>query len=379
MEKEQKLEVLQDLIQMETVNDNEDEAAQYIKDLLKEYDIDAEVIEHEENRSSLVAETKGSEEGKTLALSGHFDVVDPGNEKDWSHDPFGGEIEDGKLYGRGTADMKAGVAAAVIAMIELKEEEADFDGTIRFLGTAGEEVGMIGSSELAQKGYADDVDALILPEPSVEDELHFTHKGTLNYTVTSKGRAAHSSSPESGINAIQGLNDYINLATEEMRKITDEYENEDLGKLYHSFTVIEGGNQVNSIPESASAEINVRTIPEYHNEKVIGKVEEMIQHVNENFDGHLEIEVTQNSYPVASEPDSELIKAAQEVLGDRPVTGMKPVTDASNFAEKNDFDLLVSGPGVSEQAHVVDEHVEVDHYLTYIDEMKKIALTYLNN
>lgn len=379
MDRERKIEILQELIQLKTVNGDEQEAAQFIKGLFEEYGIEAAVVEHGENRSSLVAEIKGKEAGKILALSGHFDVVAVDDESEWSHDPFAGEIVDDKLYGRGAADMKAGVAAEVIAMLELKEEAADFNGTVRFLGTAGEEVGMVGSKGLAEKDYSKDIAGLILAEPSNENDIHYAHKGLLNYTIHSQGQTGHSSSPDSSVNALEGLNDYMNLANKEVKKIQEEYENDVLGRTLHSFTVLKGGNQPNSIPAAASLTGVFRTIPEISNAKLIEKVKEIIHQLNENSEGELELEVNQNSQPVITDPNSELIQATKKVVGDQPVTGVGAVSDAASFAAGNkDFDLVMRGPGKMELAHMTDEYVEIDAYLNYIDELKEIVLTYLN-
>lgn len=378
MDKERKIKILQDLIQMKTINGEEKQAAQYFKGLFEGYGIEAKVIDHGDNRSSLVAEMEGKKNGKTLALSGHFDVVMVDDESVWSHDPFGGEIDNGKMYGRGTTDMKAGVAASIIAMLELKEENADFNGSIRFLGTAGEEIGMVGSKALTEQGYSRDIDGLILGEPSSGNDIHYAHKGLLNYTVRSQGQSGHSSSPDS-VNAVEVLNDFISSLKEEMDKIEEEYENGILGPTLHSFTVINGGTQPNSIPEKASVTAVVRTIPEFSNEQLIEKVEEIIEQTNEKSGGELKLEVNQKSELVITNPDSDLIQATKQVVGDQQVTGVGAVTDASSFAAGgNDFDVAMRGPGKMELAHMPDEYVEVDAYLDYIDEIKEIALTYLN-
>lgn len=380
MDKKQKVTILQNLIQMKTINGDEYGAAQYAKELFDEQGIESRHVAHGNNRSSLVVEMKGKEEGKNLTLSGHFDVVEIVNESKWSYDPFSGEIDDGKMYGRGTADMKAGLAAEVIAMLELKEEGAEFNGTLRFLGTAGEEVGMVGSKELASQGYAEDMDGLILAEPSNENDIHYAHKGTVNYTITSHGESGHSSNPSTGVNAIAGLNAYINLANGEMQEITDQYENDILGPLFHTVTGIKGGGQGNSIPGKASLTANVRTIPEFANEQVIEKVKNMVNQMNEEFDGELEVEVTQDSQPFIADPESDLIQTTQKVLGNRPLSGIGVVTDAASFSEANDnFDLVMWGPADASLAHEPDEYVEVEAYLNYIDDLKEVIIDYLNN
>ena len=159
------MKILKDLIAFESVNDKEEEVAKYIEGLFEGYDnVESEIVESYPRRSNIIVKVKGKEEGKIFALSGHLDVVAPG--EGWSHDPFDPEIEDGKMYGRGTADMKAGVAACLYAVLDLLEEGSDFPGEIWFLGTVGEEVGMKGAEDLVKGGYLDKVDAIIVPEPT---------------------------------------------------------------------------------------------------------------------------------------------------------------------------------------------------------------------
>ncbi|WP_246819073.1 M20/M25/M40 family metallo-hydrolase, partial [Aerococcus sp. HMSC10H05] len=104
--------------------------------------------------------------------------------------------------------MKSGLAALAIAMCELKEEGIDLNGRIRFLATVGEEIGRIGSKQLVKEGYADDIDGLIIAEPS-SSIIAYTHKGSMNFTVTAKGKSAHSSMPTEGINAINHIADFV--------------------------------------------------------------------------------------------------------------------------------------------------------------------------
>ena len=138
MNKEEKIQILQDVIQIETVNDNEIAVAEYFKNLLNEYGIDSKLVEYSPTRVNLVAEIKGEKPGKVLIFNGHSDVVAAGDPNDWKFPPFSAEIEDGKMYGRGTTDMKAGLTALAIAMIELKENNQLKAGTIRLVITIGE-------------------------------------------------------------------------------------------------------------------------------------------------------------------------------------------------------------------------------------------------
>jgi succinyl-diaminopimelate desuccinylase len=379
MEKEKKISILQDIVRIKSVNSNEKEVAEYLQNLLNEYDIESEVIDWEEpERSNLVA-TIQKGEGKTLGISGHLDVVAAGDESEWKFPPYEAHIEDNKLYGRGATDMKAGTAALVIALIEMKEEGTSFDGTIKLLLTVGEEVGELGSAQLTEMGYADDLDAMLIAEPT-SFNICYAHKGSINYTVESHGKSAHSSMPEEGINAINQLNEFITRVNEEMDQVTADHENDILGKFTHNITIINGGSQVNSIPDYADVEANIRSIPEFSNEETIELLEKIIDEINQEIDGELKLNIDFNKQPVESDPDSELIQNIQNIFDeDLDLIGIAATTDAAEFTKAdNDFDVVIFGPGVPNLPHQLDEYVEIDNYLEFIDVYKKLFPAYLS-
>ncbi|SUM34980.1 succinyl-diaminopimelate desuccinylase [Staphylococcus gallinarum] len=129
--------ILSDLVRIKSVNDNEIEVCHYLQDLLAAHNIPAQIIKLSETRANLVAEI--GEHGPVLAISGHMDVVSEGDISKWHYDPFVMTEVDGKLYGRGTADMKSGLAALVISMIQIQAAGTLNYGKIRLLATAGEE------------------------------------------------------------------------------------------------------------------------------------------------------------------------------------------------------------------------------------------------
>lgn len=380
LEKEKRVELLQEIVQMKSINGDERPLAEFFQNLFEKAGIEVKIHKHEEeNRASLVAEYSSGTEGDILALTGHFDVVDVDDPDEWSYDPFSGEIADGKLYGRGAADMKSGLLGLALAMIELKEEGFEFDGSLRFIGTAGEEIGMLGSQAMTEKGYTDDISAIIVGEPVNSGEINTSHKGSLNYDIIATGSAAHSSTPDEGVNAIMLLIQAVEAIQPKMAKVREEYSNETLGETFNSFTVVEGGTQANSIPETAKITANARTIPEFSNEKIIELLEETIKDLNEKLDeGELGLDVTQNSIPVITDDESSLVKSFLEVLGDDyKVTSFSAVTDASNFTDvDNDFDMVIYGPGLLEKAHALDEYVEVEAYNDYVDDIKEIIKKY---
>ncbi|WP_239984606.1 M20/M25/M40 family metallo-hydrolase [Lentibacillus sediminis] len=196
MDKEQAKSFLKEIIQINSVNPpgNETEVANKLKGLFDEHGIETELVEYDENRTNLIAHLKGKEEGPVLGLTGHMDVVPPG-EIDWEHDPFAADEADGKIYGRGASDMKSGLAACVLAMVALKEEGLPQKGEITLLATVGEEAGAVGARQLTEKGYADKLDALIVGEPT-DNLIKNAHKGALWLQLITYGQTAHGSMPE---------------------------------------------------------------------------------------------------------------------------------------------------------------------------------------
>lgn len=365
---EQKVKILEDLVAIKSVNENEIEVAEYLKKIFEEHGIETSIVPVTDTRVNLVAEIGSG--SPIFGISGHMDVVSPGDESKWATDPFVLTEKEGKLYGRGANDMKSGLAALAIAMIDIKENDSLQKGTVRFMATTGEEVGGAGAKKLYEDGYMDDVDALIVAEPS-QDVIVYSHKGSMNFKVSSNGQEAHSSMPHLGYNAIDLLTAFIAKANAEVRDPSRS--NETLGELIMNCTIIQGGQQVNSIPSLATAEFNVRTIPEYDNEEVIGKFNQIAEDLNQK-GADLTVEVTMSLPSVFTDGRSNLVQSAQ-TLGEK-YFGVKPkligspgVTDGSNLlrSKGDDFPFMMFGPGLTKMAHKNNEYVDRDVYLKFID------------
>lgn len=378
MEKEKRIAILQDVIKIRSVNNNEAEVADYYAKLLQTHGIDSTKINYQEGRDNLVATIKKGNSKKVLGLSGHMDVVDAGDESQWKFPPYEAVIDDNKLYGRGSTDMKSGLTAMVIAMIELAEEEFSFDGTVKLLATVGEEIGELGAQQLTEAGYADDLTGLLIGEPT-KYNLMYAHMGSINYSVISRGKEAHSSMPEQGFNAINHLNEFITRVNKEMATVAENYVNEDLGRTIHNVTVIKGGNQVNSIPSYAELQGNIRSIPNFSNDEVKSLLTTIINELNEGSDYKLELSIDFNKIPVKADKNSALIQAVQDQFEKPlPLVTAAGTTDAAEFTKsENTFDFVVFGPGEPTLPHQINEYVEIDNYLDMIDKYKSIIKTYL--
>lgn len=373
---------------------------------MTEHGIEAKLVDYAKNRSNLVSEIANGE-GKTLALSGHMDVVSAGDKDAWTVPPFSGEIKDDIIWGRGASDMKSGLAALVIAFIEVKES-GNFKGKLKLLLTVGEEVGELGADQLTKEGYVDDVDGIIIGEPC-NIGVAYSHKGAVNYTVKSKGLAAHSSSPESGVNAIENLLFAMTEIKKAIAEKTKDIRNKSLGKVYHSITLMEGGTQINSIPDYAEFQANARTIPEFSNDKLMEEVKKVVDELNKKDKFDLAVEFTLDLLPVESDSKSDLVKAilasAKEieslspnrlienmarVLGVNLATMKLPIegdlsefkepipmsigggTDAAQFIKGHEnLQIAVYGPGIAPLNHKIDERIDIGQYIDFIEVYKK--------
>ncbi|HCZ8888681.1 TPA: ArgE/DapE family deacylase [Staphylococcus aureus] len=397
----EKIQLLADIIELQTENNNEIEVCHYLKNLFDKYDINSKILKVNEQRANIVAEIGSG--SPILALSGHMDVVDAGNQDNWTYPPFQLTEKDGKLYGRGTTDMKGGLMAFVITLIELKEQNQLPQGTIRLLATAGEEKEQEGAKLLADKGYLDDVDGLMIAEPTGSG-IYYAHKGSMSCKVTATGKAVHSSVPFIGDNAIDTLLEFYNQFKEkysELKKNDTKHEL-DVAPMFKSLigkeiseedandasgltavcSIINGGKQFNSVPDEASLEFNVRPVPEYDNDFVESFFQNIINDVNSN---KLSLEIPSNHRPVTSDKNSKLITTIKDVAssyieqGEIFVSALVGATDASSFLgdNKDNVDLAIFGPGNPLMAHQIDEYIEKDMYLKYIDIFKEASIQYL--
>lgn len=382
---EKYIDILRDLIQIESVNDNEKEVAEYIENLFKDYDnVETQIIDSYPNRSNILVKVKGNEKGKIFAFSGHLDVVEAG--EGWTYPPFEGKIVDNKMYGRGTSDMKAGVAASLYAILEILEEGVEFKGEIWFIGTVGEEVGMQGALDLVEKGLLDDVDAILISEPTKGDDEHlaiYASKGSIMYTVNAKGRACHSSMPEIGINAITTITDFVTKVQAKFDEITNDekYQNADLGSTLNVFSMIEGGIQFNSVPENASVSGNIRTVPEFGSEQSIKVLKDAIEENNkDDSKAKLSLDLIQVLDPALASKDNDLINSLKESAKDKNIVvkALIGTCELSRYIHiRDDIQLVVYGPGVTKTAHIVDEYVELDEYSENVRIFKDTCLRFL--
>lgn len=359
------LKILADVIKIPSVNDHELTVAKYLQALLAKYDISAKIHPITGDRANLVAEI--GHEQPVLAVSGHMDVVAAGDLAAWDTDPFTLVEKSGQLFGRGVTDMKAGLVALVVAMINIQQQGGPKHGTIRLLATMGEEVGEAGSAAFYQQGAMQDAAGLLIAEPSTVYGTAAEQKGSYDLKLTSKGKAVHSSTPERGYNALVPLIKLLNEANDYFETIPAG----EMGPVRFNIDVLNGGDQVNSLPDLATALVNVRTIPEYDNDQVTQKLTDLIAAYNQQ-GADIKMTAIMNESPIATTADNRLVKLVQAIgkpyAGRDVVVASSPgITDASNLAKRQpaDFPFAVYGPGNMTQ-HQVNESLPKQMFYDFI-------------
>ncbi|MDN3903333.1 M20/M25/M40 family metallo-hydrolase [Arthrobacter sp. YD2] len=252
MTEEQTVQLLQDLVRRQT--DSGDHAAQealqgFVADLVAASARNVRVRRSGPGEYPWTLLTAGAGDGPVLLFACHVDTVPVGEPARWSQAPFAARIADGRLYGRGSTDMKGGLAAAVAALLE-----ADRLGrNVGLLMTADEEIGSLGAPDAAAGLAGLDLGAVIIPE-ATQNRIVLGHRGALWLRVTAEGLAAHGSTPERGVNAALKLADVLVRAGKELPLGADGF----LGPETWNLGTFSSGTAPNIVPDAAEAVIDMR-------------------------------------------------------------------------------------------------------------------------
>jgi succinyl-diaminopimelate desuccinylase len=357
------VELTRELVRYRSVNPpgNEGEIAEHLAGRMRDLGIEATVETVEPGRANVIGKIAGAG-GKPLVFTGHLDVVPPGGQR-WQHDPFAAELVDGRIYGRGSADMKGGVAAIVTAMAALARADYQPSGDIFLAATCGEEAGMIGARAIVDAQGLPTGGNLIVAEPTDLNVFH-AEKGVLWLKVRALGKTAHGSMPWFGANAISAIARLIPrleeypFAYEETRL---------LGKPSISVNVIAGGNKTNVVPDVCEIEVDMRTVPSQDHAAIVEHVRRLAEEVASSVhaDMRIEVEVDQSVTALETARDHPLVEAAvasvRDVRGRNPeVGGVTYGTDGAHLGPGFDMPVVICGPGANGMAHQPDEYVEVE-------------------
>lgn len=370
-EQKELVELLQNLVRINSENPpgNENDIAIYIKEYLSKNEIDSEIVPlSNNNRSSLVAKLPGKEL-KNIAFCGHLDTVRVENEH-WSMPPFEGLIDGNRMYGRGTSDMKGGIAAAVYSTVLLKRKKIVPQKTIMIALTADEEWGYGGAKVLTEKGFFDQTDFLIIAEPT-NSNVAIAEKGELWISIKLFGKSAHGSTPEVGINTVIPGSKLIIEITKRIKEIFKE--DSFLGKSTINVGQIHGGTQVNIVPSFTEIQLDFRVITEEDKENTVQLIKAISDDISIKYKVKVEIDIFNYKEPIISSPDNFYIKKFKKATGVEKFTVAKYCTDGAIIVPAQKIPFVIYGPGNIEQAHQNDEYIElgslyqsVDNFLNFL-------------
>ena len=340
----------QELVRFNTINPPgaERPCAEHLAALLAAAGFAVELVPFGAGRAQLIARIGGKADRLPLAFTGHIDTV-PLGAQSWSVDPLAAEIKDGKLYGRGSSDMKSGVAAFVTACIALAGRLAATPGVLLVI-TAGEETGCTGAAALANAGLGK-AGALVVAEPT-GNRLLVGHKGALWLEAETKGVTAHGSMPEKGVNAVYKAARAVTALQEFDFNVA---RHDVLGGPTLNVGTIHGGLNINSVPDRAAIGIDIRTIPGQSH-----------ANIREQLASYLGTEVTLSplldAQSVWTDPRDawigEVFRVAHDVAGFGDETAAAPYfTDASVLTPVlGSPPPAIIGPGELALAHQTDEY-----------------------
>jgi succinyl-diaminopimelate desuccinylase len=341
----------------------EQAAAAVVAGQMREFGWDPLIEEAAPGRPNVIATIDGGRPGPALLFEGHTDVVTEGDRGAWSHDPYGAEVVDGRLYARGAADMKGGVAAMLFAADLLARE--GFGGSLVVGALVDEEGLMLGVKDFCRRGHAAGLDAALICEPEGY-EVCIAQKGALRLRVEVPGKMAHGAMPEQGSNPIPPLAAFLGFVARTQDALQRERgRHPHLGRDYLTPTWVVAGteDQLNVIPGSAVAGLDVRTIPGTDHAALVARLRAGLP-----LGGRLE--VIEDRPPTETPQLHSLVGAAvaahETVLGRSPVLGGVPgATDGTILVRDAGVPIVVCGPGGKWIAHQVDEYVEVAQLLAY--------------
>lgn len=351
--------VLKRLVAVDTQNPpgNESDLVKVILELTGSRDY--KIVEHGNNRSSLVLEIRGEDLSKAVGFAGHMDTVPVGGRGKWTHDPFGGDEKDGYMYGRGTTDMRGGIAVMVMLYRFFSKKKPPV--TLKFFFTADEEADGLGARTMQKEGCFDGLSALFVCEPS-DCRAGLSEKGTVWLEVSVTGKSSHAARPELGVNAVENGFEFLNQLK---GMIEDMPAHPQLGKTTFSVTGVSAGVKINIIPDKASFLVDIRTTP--NNFKNNAELISLVKQKASEFCGQknlgIEFKVLNDRQALMISEDDNLVVKLKETFKSLNMPfqkcGINFYTDASLIVPFTNVPFVILGPGDPDECHMTDEKIEL--------------------
>lgn len=370
------VEILQQMIRIHTVQPDgqEKDMVKYICSLFPGENVVKRIIDHGRNRASLVVTIPGVDHSRSLGITGHMDTISVSDLDEWEHPPFAADYVDGRVYGRGAADMKGGLVSMVVAALTLADSAEKPPVDVHFCFTADEEVSGIGAKAILASGFVKNVEEMVVIKPT-DEKLGLAEKGALWLDIEIKGKDFHAAMPEKGINAISS---FIELSSGINNILEKGKRHELLGKSTCVITSLKGGEHLNIVPDRAVGKLDIRTLPSVDHDTFLSQIFSIAQEMMEKHSGlKITINVLNDRPPVGMSKRSPLVKRFQKIyekLG-LPVefTHIPYFTDASIFIPSLGVPFVLFGPGDSLFYHQKDEFISIDSIVN----VAKVLITYI--
>jgi acetylornithine deacetylase/succinyl-diaminopimelate desuccinylase family protein len=349
--------LLADLVKIPSVCGEEGKIANFIADWLEKNRLQVETLDVKPNRPDVIARLKGPKAGPRILLNGHMDTVDPG--RGWIHDPFGAQVEGGKMFGRGTFDMKSGLACILWAAAACKEESLPKRGELIVTAVVDEEAIDWGTYALVQKGITKDVDFAMVSE-STDLEIATAHRGRAVFEVEVHGRSAHSQWPEHGVNAIEKAAVLLNA----LPRIGGP-QHPRLGSSTINTLKIEGGQEeVMLVPDYCRLVIDRCLVPGYTSTAALKDLQSLITETGIEAETKLVERETPFCEPFEIPDDHPYVRliaqAAAKTLGRTPkITYHGGPCDSCILVNQGRIPTIEFGPSGA-RLHESDEYVEIE-------------------
>ena len=367
------VQLLQNVLRINTTcpPGNEIDLARWLAEYFSAAGIASEILAYEDGRVNLVARLRGTGERPALIFSAHMDTVPPGEEP-WMYPPFSGTLADGKIYGRGAADMKSGLAAMVYAAAILAQQKVSLRGDIIIAFTHDETYGLNGAKRLVDAEKLNGAGAVLVGEPSSLD-VFTAEKGALWLRCRTHGKTAHTSMPHLGTNAIFSMMHFLNRVEKELT--FDGISHPLLGSPTCTVGTIRGGVTINVLPDACDAELDIRLVPDIDYRQVMERVRAL-------GDENLTVELIDWKPWVVSDATQEVVPlalaAASEITGEtKKPKGVAYFSDGAIIANRLNIPMVNIGPGETEMTHQPNENVPVQNLVQAIRIYLLLAKRYL--
>jgi len=436
--REQYVDFLRKIVQAESYNPpgNELNVGLLIEEYLNVFGIENQLFPFEDNRANLIAFLNKDNKGKILLFNGHMDVVPPGNESEWTNEPLSAFVKRKKyIFGRGTADMKGGLVAMVIALKILKSLDIELSGNLILNAVADEEIGGILGTKWCLENVLQSIKPTfaIIGEPTglnpLPKAILLGEKGHLYVKVITKGKSCHASMPTMGKNAIYMMSELIEKLKDLNRYIpdfkppiplkklnelvasafpsTEIYERilgeqpqlssllQSLVQFSYSLTMINAGIKGNVVPDTCEALIDVRLLPGQEIESIIDGFKNLIEKelgykVKDNLSGNPEDIYIYLGISDASEgsywnewKDSQALEEfhdiVEKIYEKKPFYFLLPASADAHYLRNDGYcpQTIIFGPGSAGTAHAVNEYIEIEDFLKAVKVYTLFAYNYL--